>query len=344
MFAYSVIKLYTDTGGGTRFAVLNIIGACIFYSAFPKKWYGDNLPLWRAMSIIIFFFFIGESGLAIFERLRGANLFGWTSEIVYTIEDYGLEEYRSTSFWGHPLSNAQIVSTIMTFILLSPLRIKYKMSLWLMGYLAILCFNTRSSMIGNALLLVAYLSYTTFRSGVALSSKLGVIAVGIIVSGLGYYLVFSAGWGGRLTNNELMDGSTMTRFDVWNLLDFLKGNVFWFGVDEDTFALYKSMAGLYATENFLIDWFFKFGVPFICIYIYLYVKLIKRLYVNYDKMSIMFTGGSFLMLSFTCNSLSTSFVPMAIYLMCIECFDPRYFQFFVDKKYIDYDHRALSYE
>lgn len=335
MAVYSVIKLYTDTGGGTRFAVLNIIGACIFFSAFPKKWYGENLKLWKVIAIVLFVFFILESGLAVFERIRGANVFGWRTDALYTIEDFGVEEYRSTSFWGHPLGNAQIVSTIMTFILLSPFRIKYKMTLWSLGYLAILSFNTRSSIMGNALILVAYLLYTTFRQGLSFRRKIGVLCLGFLGVILGYYLIYSAGWGGRLLNNELMDGSTMTRFDVWSLLDYLKDDAFWIGVNEDTFAKFKLAAGLYATENFLIDWMFKFGVPFISLYIYLYIKLIKRLYTNYDKITTLFTAGSFMMWCFTCNSLSTSFVPMVIFLMCIEVFDPTTFRMFIPRKYLD---------
>src|SRR5574344_1418964 len=135
VFLYGIFKLITDRGEGTRSAVLTIMTPFFMYSAFPKfiRFPSSiNQVLQQKMIKLLFFFFIVEVGIAILERIIGVNVFPW-HDTVYDISCLG-GDFRSVSLHGHPLENALIVSTIMSFILISPLKNIYKLALWGAGF------------------------------------------------------------------------------------------------------------------------------------------------------------------------------------------------------------------
>ena len=64
-------------------------------------------------------------------------------------------EFRSCGLWGHPLSNSCILSLMMPFILLqNEFSIKKKNLLWSIGMLALLCFNSRFSIVLSAVVYI----------------------------------------------------------------------------------------------------------------------------------------------------------------------------------------------
>ena len=159
--------------------------------------------------------------MAIFERIIGETIIGYNSgTIQLNIETTGIFEFRSTALWAHPLANALIVSVLMSYFLVSNLKLKYKLSLWVLGYVAILCFNTRGSIIGNALILLVYLSYSSFFSkrtkdatrvefiiAVILLSMVIGVQIGIYmpeINGYSVYFLYNRHW--RKTNYRFIFG------------------------------------------------------------------------------------------------------------------------------------------
>lgn len=335
IFLYSILKLVTDKGDGTRFAVLNIIGAPIIFASFPKiKYYQaeSNIHIWKNIYKIILFFYILEIGIAIYERISNNLIFGWADAIT---NNSGLtsNEFRSTALLGHPLQNALIVSTIMSFILISSIKIKYKLILWSIGYLAIMCFNTRSSMVGNLIMFLIYVGYTFFKDKTSsIHEKKLLLFLSIIILFLGIYLFFYTSLGGRLLEIGLFDEeSAGVRINIWNVFNYYPLEYFLTGFDMHTYHIVMQRAGLFSTENFWIDWLFKFGFIFLIPFTLLYLKFIKKLYQGYSHFQKLFTAITFILIASTNNSLSTSFIPLLIYLICIESYHPLYAKYCTPK-------------
>lgn len=336
---YSVFKLLTDTGEGTRQAVLQIICAPLFYAACPPIESVGNksyISLWRILVVIFFSFYIAETSIAILERLQGHVFWGMKEGVLYTIEDISNTQFRSFSIHGHPLQNALIVSTIMTFILVSPLKIKYKYLLWFLGYLAILCFNTRSSIVGNAALFGTYLLYTLFldkKESLARKKRMAIVSIFIICAGL--FLIFYLGMGGRLLDMGLLDDSSaQVRIDIWSVFHYFSLDNFLWGIDLVQTRLILYQSGLLVTENFWLDWLFKFGLVFLIPFVTLYFLFIKKLYKNYSLFKSLFTGLGFLLIASTNNSLSALFIPLYVFLISIRIFDINSIYKIIPNKYL----------
>ena len=169
---------------------------------------------------LFFIFYLFETGMAITERVLGTTILGW-NDIEFSVEDWGVSGFRSAALHGHPLYNALMVSISMAFILFSPLKIKYKMILWSMGYVSILCFNTRGSIVGNALLLAFYIIYVLlFDNSISSRTKVRLVMFSSIMTIVGLILFFNVGLGGRLAEMGLFDeSSAQTRIDVWTIFD-----------------------------------------------------------------------------------------------------------------------------
>lgn len=96
--------------------------------------------------LFILFFFIFECGIGIYEKI---NL---TYFVDYGMTDYGLDsniinndetEFRSYSLVFHPLNNANAVSIILAFILVSKVNKIVKTFLLFLGFSAFWAFNSR---------------------------------------------------------------------------------------------------------------------------------------------------------------------------------------------------------
>ena len=96
----------------------------------------------QIMLYMILVFFLIECGVALLEAVTRVVIFDyknmWNDGVM-------LYELRSHSLHGHPLQNAFIVSIIMLSVWVSKLNLPVKYSLYFLGFIALFCFNTRSS-------------------------------------------------------------------------------------------------------------------------------------------------------------------------------------------------------
>ena len=319
---YGAFKIFTDTGAGTRTLVLNIIAPMLLIAAFPMDFL-QNREEQSKITKIFFLFFLIEVGIAITERIIGFNIFPWANDDLFLLTQDGATDFRSTSLHGHPLQNALIVSTCMSFILISNLSFKKKIIFWFAGFLAVACFNTRAALVGNILLFVTYVVFTIFynkRENVRIKRNLlitlVIAALLIPVVALKYNL------GGRLIENGLMDSSSQVRLDVWGVFDYFEIENFLLGFTFNEVELIMYKVGLFATENFWLDWLFRLGLCYLIPAVILYFCFVKKLYKGYVFFNAAFTSLTFLLIASTNNSLSASYVPLSIYLICIKIFNP----------------------
>jgi len=317
---FSAYQIFIVGGEGSLTIPLLLCCSPFVFSCFPS-YSGSCKRLQESLFNVLIIFFIVECSIALLERILWINFFPWH------MDDFGIveaeifdnaKEFRSCSLLGQSLQNALVVSTIMTFILVSNMRNEYKYSLWTLGYMSILCFNTRTSIVGNVLILVFYSFCQTLKSGrLKLSLLLKVLpAFGVIA-----LLVFNFGLGGRLLDMGLVDDSSaQTRIDTWNIFYFFDIKEFLYGLSQDKVRIVLLQSRLKVTENFWIDFLLRLGLVFIVIWTFLYVKVVLQLYKGYKRLPAFITASTFLLLASTNNSLSATWIPLFIFLFSIYIF------------------------
>ncbi len=156
-----VSQIYMKSSGFVG-ALINMLLLPIFFSyLFPTN---NEIFQAKVRKLIVSFYCI-DSLWSIGERIIGRNIFPFTNSQNADNIIYSLEGFRSTALQDHPLNNALCLTAIVVFILTtSYFSLKKKLLLFAIGYCAILCFNTRSSMIlWAAMFLLFSINYVFFK-------------------------------------------------------------------------------------------------------------------------------------------------------------------------------------
>lgn len=162
---------------------------------------------------VLFVFFIVECLLSIYERKVGIAIFPNVEDDYYLslVEQGQSWQFRSNSLLGNPLFNANFVSFATCLLLCcDKLKVVYRYILALLGLFAILGFNARGATIAT-FALVLFKLFMILRSE---KSKVNKYLFYVLIGCSLYYavdFVISSDWGGRLFQDELMDGSAQTR-------------------------------------------------------------------------------------------------------------------------------------
>ena len=97
----------------------------------------------KKLRIFLLSFICIEFIIAFYEYFTGNLLFAVSVDTLKMVT--GQEEMRAFALQGHPLQNSFLVSMIMCGILSSNININYRYAFFFIGYLALFCFNSRSS-------------------------------------------------------------------------------------------------------------------------------------------------------------------------------------------------------
>ena len=182
----------------------------------------DNRSL-KAMQIVLCIFFVAECLLAIYERKTNVVFFPYVEDDYYLsmVEQGQTWQFRSSSLLGNPLFNANFVSFSLCLLLCcDSIKVVYRYILALLGLFAILGFNARGATIVTSCLVL----YKLFMILKGQKSKLNkYLFYALIVGSLSYAIDFvvNSDWGGRLMQNELMDGSAQTRLSFSEYLNHI---------------------------------------------------------------------------------------------------------------------------
>lgn len=291
----------------------------LFYAIYMKNDKKTNMMIPRLLLLI----FCINCFVAIVERLTGSYIFGWFPEEGVQKEGWGEGAmFRSCGIWANPLQNALMISTMMTFILFSEMKFAWKWSLWLLGMLSIACFNTRSSMAGNLMIMVLYVMYSFFKGEKGMSRWVFVLFI-LVVGYIGSYYFFNTELGGRLAEVGLDDSSTQVRLDAWYIFDIFSLRDFLFGRNYAEATNLIDNLGLFATENFWFDWMIQYGIICIIIFMFAVYKVAKQLYIDSPQINKIASVATFWLLASVNNSLSSSSLPLIWYFICIMVFSPQ---------------------
>ena len=281
----------------------------------------DKLKV-KTRKLLISFYCI-DSLWSISERVIGINIFPFTGSTDLNNIIYSLEGFRSTALQDHPLNNALCLSAIMVFILTSyNFSLNKKLLLFTLGFFAILCFNTRSSMIlWAAMFLLFSIKYIFSKKCHDSLAKKIFFALFLILSiPTILYFIFRLNLGDRLFSQKLLDDSAMVRVSSIGLflnIDFMS---IIFGLSQEKIELLMYKSKVLIIENFWIVYFLRYGLIGFMLLIFGFYKLFKRIFKPYSMYQRIFCLGGFFLLASTNNSLAVYAQPLCIFILSAYSF------------------------
>ena len=266
----------------------------IFLSNYFKNFKDIKFKLIAQKSVMVFY--CAVCGLALIERVLSVNLLA---------SNIGVSEdgVRSWALCGHPLSNALLISIAMSFIILSDM--KRKLELFFLGMVALLCFNTRSSMMYWAAAAVLYYFYLV-KSHDKLSKKYFyyLMFAGVAVTVLMVYF----GFGNRIiTMGAYDESSAAVRVAIFDIFNYYPLSDFKFGYPAKDIQMIQYRSGIYGMiiENYWLLFLLRFGYIFTSILSALMLTFMWKNLKGRKLFDIFYILAAFLMVSSTNNSLST---------------------------------------
>lgn len=321
VFLLILVAFNKLTGRGVDFSfLLNVLVLPLVVSYILD--YPSLIDRNKVQNIILKFFVI-ECFLAVVERIFKFNTFPVISDSGIAL-DWTWEGFRSTAFQSHPLSNALIVFTIMNFILCSSLPIRKRYSYWLLGLISLLCFNTRSSMVGCCLLFGVFALKRILNRGIGKKEKIILLAC-LCVFPIAVFVLFRYGLGNRLLELGLFDDSSaVVRVKIFEIFDFYQLKDFILGYPAEKIDDILLVSGLsdYCIENYWLVYILKFGIVFTILIAYFYGSFFIRLLERTSSFHKLFLLGGFLLISSTNNSLATDSIALSVLTLCCYCLPP----------------------
>lgn len=270
----------------------------------------------NVIQVLILSFFIANSTLAIYERMTNYLFFPYYSagEATEFISLDYLNMFRSTALRNHPLGNALLTSVILSFIVISDrIAVKWKACLFLLGYVALMCFNARASMMIVPGLLLLYILYNIMVDNVAHISKIKLILAVLAFSIVGIYL-FDLGFGGRLLEKgNLSDSSVEARLLLYEKFLELDFSLFLFGMSNNEIS---NILKLTHIESYWVLYLCRFGIFIFVYYIYAFTKMISEWIKNEKWICRVFVVALLLLLSSTNNSIYGGEPAISVFILC----------------------------
>jgi hypothetical protein len=295
----------------------------------------DYKTMKGVMKILIAFYVV-ECSLAIVEFIFKFHIFGWVDTTFETNLDLSKwDSFRSVALHGSPLTNALIITILNAFFSISSINNKYKFLLWFMGFLAVLAFNARVAIFLNAFLFISQIFKIVTSKRVSISKKMVTyIGISLFVPIIAFLVIYK-GWGDRLFKNELFDeNSGQVRLDVFSIFDYVSSSRLLMGHSMKSFESIRDLAGLLIIENFWICLILLFGLVFVIFLVIFYFKVMKKYLKSYSFADGLVVSSVFLVLASTNNSLFTQYIPLLLFLICLNLFRPETIRMLLPKKII----------
>jgi len=270
---------------------------------------------WSLAEFLIYGFYYAECCLAISEKLLSNNVFPFIHEAIDGVSANTDTAFRSSALQNHPIQNALCVSIVMAFILVCGGRFKYFNLL--LGYLAILSFNTRSSIFAWAMIFFVgalVLAYRK-RNNALLIIKGGLLGCVLLIGVV--YLVFNGGWGERLMTLGLMDdSSSQVRVQVWAIFNNQSIGKFLLPIPAVEVSRLMRFSGVEILENYWIIYILNYGLVAVILLIFFYVRFYAELLSTYALFQKFLVACVLLLISSSNNSLAVPSAALALFSLC----------------------------
>lgn len=265
----SIILSLFPQGDFRYFLTFSVTPFCIYA-------YFDQMTEWerKILRKCLLFFFLVESGLAIYERVTYSLLIDIKDELTNFEVSGETWTFRSQALFGHPLANSLIVSTINVFVLASDtISNRNKYLIFLITFIAILCFNSRGNIIVVVFTSLPFL-FSIYRNSVInfkIVSWLFVLMLIVFIINLQ-----NINLGGRLFNVSLdsTDSSTMARLVAFDIFNYIDSQSLLWGMEIETYLkIAAARMDVHYIENGIVTILLRFGLIFGLPLIILFIKL-----------------------------------------------------------------------
>lgn len=324
IFILLLYRLYMNIFLGAFISAMYIaLPALILYITPQQGKLGENSKVWLWNFIVTFYLI--ECGIAIFEFATHHYLFGY-SESTYGDGKWHFTsrtaDFRAVSICGSPLHNALIVTTINAFILFSSSSNRKKIICFVLGLLAVFAFNARISVVLFILTGVLY-GVREFRQRGG-SYKIGLLLVASVIVILVLVSVTYLGLGSRLLAIDTeSDSSIAVRLQLFEYFASASLKDYLWGGPMDNLGSEKDYIGVPIIENFWIEYLILFGLIPLLYFASCYFYLGKKLFNGYKPYNKFVLSTVFIVNASINNSLSTSYSPLLIFLLCTVAFKHR---------------------
>ncbi len=269
----------------------------------------------KKLRIFLLSFICIEFIIAFYEYFTGNLLFAVSVDTLKMVT--GQEEMRAFALQGHPLQNSFLVSMIMCGILSSNININYRYAFFFIGYLALFCFNSRSSIYFMGIILLMNLWRDFIVKKQSLWKKICLLLfLGVAIF---YLLIFveTHNMGTRLAigmNSD--DSSSYGRFILLNIItNDMSLTDFLVGLSSSMSTFYMVKYSLVAIENSVLNLIFAFGIFYTILFFFYLFKIFKS--INSNKFTLFCLVAVMVLLFNTNNALQTScpIIPIAIMVL-----------------------------
>lgn len=292
----------------------------VFYEYLKEnKFEKDNIKK------LLIFLFIFNALMAIYERLSLTLYYPY--DLIRSDFDYALDDdqvFRSSAMLGHPLTNALIMSIMMTFILVSNFNIIIKYGLYFVGFFSLFCFNSRAAILLSAVIFILFMARPLLNKKATFRSRLlaFILLVAIIV--FGAHLIES-GYGGRFeAQGEISeDNSALARLDVFDIIiQYGVSNFLWGLSGDEVDQIAMAVLGMTHIENWFILSTMYNGLIITSIVTLLFVPIYRNAILPYNKYDSFLIFISTIVLGSTNNSFATGIPALSIFFACCYAFSP----------------------
>ncbi len=234
-----------------------------------------------------------------------------------------LTEFRSVAILSSPLNNALVVTVMMLFYLFDPvLPLRRKMPLWLLGLVAVFCFNARTAIVINLLGGIVFMCKYILKKGSINKFQLAVLSIAACTI---VYILYSYGWGGRFweTGSLAKDGSIGVRLRLFKYLSKADWSDYLWGYSEAKVRYdMATKIGVKVIENFWVLYIFRLGILATVWFALFYFRLCKELLAPYPLFNKVAVSLLFLTLASSNNSIYAEFMPLFVFMLCAYAHRP----------------------
>lgn len=317
IFAYAIICFFAE-----RSANLSILINVFFSLAILSLLLKNGNSLKKSIFWVVLLYYFSDSSLAIIERILQTNFIGPSQDSLFLDDSLSSVNagFRSASIHSHPLQGALMISIVMSFIYITDYKPQNKIALLFVGFVALFSFNTRSSIVFWAIMILLYIIKLIIYAKPKYKF-LGGIAVAFVAL-IAFYLL-NHGWAGRLIELSLFDeNSAQVRIDVLSVINDFKLEDFLLGVSKENGEAIFKRNDIFIMENYWISYVMNWGIPFTCWLVYCSYKILKSSMVDYPRLKKFFPIATFLLISSTNNSMMTGVPALLLMISCFYGFKP----------------------
>ena len=311
-------------GPAHKNALLQSMTLPAMYYVFYEYLKENNLSK-NSVKKLLVFLFLFNALMAIYERLTLTLYYPY--DLIRSDFDLALDEeqvFRSSAMLGHPLTNALIMSIIMTFILVSDFNFITKYFLYFTGFFSLFCFNARAAIMISAGIFVLYRIRPLMSKNSTIGSRLFAVLLLSVFVAFGIFLI-SSGYGGRFEERGDLseDSSAMARLDVFDIIiQYGVSNFLWGLSGKEVDQIAMAVLGMTHVENWFVLSTMYCGLIITTIVTLLFVPVYRNATLPYKRYASFLIFISTIVLGSTNNSFATGIPALSIFFACCYAFSP----------------------